>query len=58
MTKRHYIAMADLLRKELELCENREQVGVVESIRDRMAAMFAEENPRFDEARFKEACEL
>jgi hypothetical protein len=58
MSKKDYVAMAELIRKELELCDTHEQVCVVEAMRDRIAIMFADNNPRFDVDRFKEACEL
>jgi len=58
MTRRDYILIAEVIRQELELCDNREQVDVVESIRDRMAIALGDDNHRFNATTFKEACEL
>lgn len=56
MTKKHFEAIAKLAR-EVRAEDNDEcAVGAVNSMVDGLCKIFKAENPRFDEARFREAC--
>lgn len=54
MTKTHFEAIAQLFRETLTMSED--DAETVQNLAERMAAMFARENPRFDRARFLTAC--
>lgn len=49
MSRKHYIAAAEVIRAE-SFGESRRRIA------EAFAAMFAADNPRFDRARFMEAC--
>jgi hypothetical protein len=49
MSRKHYIAVAERIRR-IDTRPAREQIA------HDMADIFAEDNPRFDRARFLEAC--
>lgn len=59
MSKRHFEAVARVLRDALEheqFADSRAGARVAESIARELADVFADENPRFDRARFLRAC--
>lgn len=58
MTRRDYVLLAETIRHSLEECDTEEQVWTVEAVRDRIARALSDDNPRFDTARFVEACEV
>lgn len=67
MTRKHYEAMAAIIREQVEASQDGSRVRDVESsgayvrnvlgvvARD-MARVFAQDNPRFDRSRFLAAC--
>lgn len=56
MTKTHFEATASLIRGTYTETEG--EADVVKNLAERMAAMFARENPRFDREKFLTACGL
>jgi hypothetical protein len=56
MTKTHFEATASLIRGTYTETEG--EADVVKNLAERMAAMFARENPRFDRDKFLTACGL
>lgn len=65
MSKRHFEKLAKILREQSEHAANNCPEGLyregrkdsIEWLRDAIADMCCEENPRFDRARFLAACE-
>lgn len=55
MTKKHFEAIAALIRPTADP-DNPVEVEVIRNLAERMAAMFARENPRFDRDQFLTAC--
>lgn len=56
MTKTHFEAIAQLVNETYTETEG--EADVVKNLAERMAAMFARENPRFDREKFLTACGL
>lgn len=56
MTKKHFEAIAQLFRETYT--EGEVEKETVRNLAERMAAMFARENPRFDRNKFLTACGL
>jgi hypothetical protein len=52
MTKKNYIQAAELIRKKFYKPRDRHHTAMVETFAD----FFREDNPRFDEERFRFAC--
>lgn len=64
MQRRHYVQFAEMIRRQLEPFGTAPQTqrgqlvhGTILEMRDRIADLFAEDNPRFDRVRFLKACE-
>ena len=55
MTKKHFVALAAILKAAKEHNEDAEYTR--QYIRDQIAIMAAQDNPRFDVERFLSACE-
>lgn len=55
MTKKDFEAIAQLIRPTADP-DNPVEVEVIRNLAERMAAMFARENPRFDRNKFMQAC--
>ncbi len=53
MTKKHYQKAADLIRKRFYKPKNKQHTPVVETF----VEFFKNDNPRFDEERFRFACQ-
>jgi len=62
MTRKDYEATARVIRRNLERAHNYgaqvREVLAVQDIAQEMADIFASDNPRFDRAKFLEACGL
>jgi len=55
MTRKHFEAVAATIRKEWTAAPSHEHPAI-SRIAQSMASTFAEVNPRFDRARFMDAC--
>ena len=55
LTKKHFIAVAKILRDRDLATENLTQACVVMDIREDLADYFASDNPNFDRSRFIDA---
>lgn len=58
MTKKHYEAIAKILDTMREKCEAVQLKGLAQHTCEDFANYLQEENPRFDRARFLQACGL
>ena len=61
MSKKHYVAIAEIIRQERETVESDDKIlcGMENTSRAlawNLANYFASENPRFDTVRFLKAC--
>ena len=56
MSKRHFEAIARLIRSEHEDAQSVEATLVIERLAQRMANVLGGDNPRFDRERFLDAC--
>jgi hypothetical protein len=59
MTKKDYIAIARALNVQLvgwTIAESPDAAKIVAGIADEISDLFAADNPRFDRARFLQAC--
>lgn len=56
MTKKHFIAIAAAIWVELQQTKSTLEDRAIENMARRLCAVFAEENPRFDRAKFLAAC--
>jgi uncharacterized protein YqgQ len=56
-SKRDYEAVAAIFARQRELKGDPKRVQMIEIISHELADYFAAENPRFDRARFLQACE-
>jgi hypothetical protein len=54
-TRRHYVEIADAIEGIARFGDDAGRLGA-ESVAVGLAALFAEDNPRFDSARFMAAC--
>lgn len=54
-TKQHYVTIAQAL-KEMRDERNTKHDAIVNSVCYKIAAVFKQDNPRFDSARFLRAC--
>jgi len=55
MSRKHYVAVAAMLRVHISVSGDQEAAGMREVARS-LATLFADDNPRFDRARFLAAC--
>ena len=60
MSKKHFIKVAEIIRKRIAVEEtiSPQSAGGVRLVAHDLVKYFAEENPRFDRARFLEACNV
>lgn len=56
MTRRHFIETARMIREGHAEAETTAERRWLSNFTDIMADIFAKDNPRFDEARFRKAC--
>ena len=56
MTRKDYIAIAEAVRYSLDPSEEGMLDGPL--LVERLVRVFAEDNPRFDPSRFREACDV
>lgn len=57
MTRKDYVLIADILKNNREdFIKGEDGFTVIEIIANQMANALEEDNPRFDRARFLEAC--
>lgn len=52
MSRKHYQAFADILRDEMEYAETEDIRTAIRTVTNRLATVFADDNPRFDRAKF------
>lgn len=57
-TKHHFVAVARILRQELDGAGSLFRRSIVVDVAERFAERFAADNPRFDIAKFLGACGL
>ena len=55
MTKKDYIKIAAVLNQGVDLAQDREQLELVGLLTGAVCRIFAADNPRFDEDKFKSA---
>jgi hypothetical protein len=55
MTKKHYIAIANIIKEELEAGSN---VNTIVVMTQKVAQFFKDDNPMFDLEQFRKACGL
>lgn len=55
MTKKDYIKIAAVLNQGVDLAQDREQLELVGLLTGAFCRIFAADNPRFDEDKFKSA---
>ena len=60
MTRKHYVAIANILKKEYDdamyRTENFSEPKLIQDVAENLADYFATDNGNFDRARFLEAC--
>ncbi len=56
MNKKHFIALAAAIKEAYTDCTNPEHKQTVAFVAGKVARACADENPRFDDARFLAAC--
>lgn len=56
MTRKDYIATADILEALVSSTDTHEELNLMIEAVENFADMFAEDNPRFDRNRFMRAC--
>ena len=57
MTKKHFEAIARIAREVKQGVETQGGVDAVDALVEKLSDLFKDENPRFDKARFKQACQ-
>ena len=57
MTKKDYIAIAEVINEARRKWSAPHQVLVVEDIQRQLGFLFTEDNPKFDNLKFDNACE-
>ena len=58
MSRKHYKALADVIREQVSVCNNSGEFARVQGIALGVAAVCAADNHRFSRDRFYEACGL
>lgn len=58
MTRKHYAAVAAIIRQHLEQDDREVAVQAIRELAVSQAGLFADENDAFDPDRFFEACDL
>lgn len=56
MTRKDYVAIAAGIRAEVEAGPNKNGSTALQRVAERIAEVMAQDNPRFDRARFLKAC--
>lgn len=56
MTKKHFEAIARIIREVKQGVETQGGVDAVNDITEKLSTFFKQDNPRFDKNRFEEAC--